>query len=244
MKKYILMVVTFIVTLTVNAIANIIPFNQISTAEVSLKYPSYFTPENYVFSIWGVIYLALGLMLVYLGLNYKKYVKYIDKVSTWFILASLLNAVWMFTWHYEFLAFSVMVMGMLLLSLIYVYLITKEFRSKLPLVVTFAPSIYLGWISVATVANISSFLAFRNFSFVLSDVTYAVIMIYVALLLGLAMIKFEKDYVYASVILWAVVGILVKFSTITEIMLFGTLGLIAYLLVAFYLSAKTLKKKK
>lgn len=238
------MVVTFIVTLTVNALANIIPFNQISTAEVSFKYPSYFTPENYVFSIWGVIYLALGIMLVYLGLNYKKYSKYIEKVSTWFILANLLNAVWMFTWHYEFLSFSVMVMAMLLLALINVYLVTKEFRSKLPMSVTFAPSIYLGWISVATVANISSFLAFRNFSLLFSDVTYAVILIYVALLLGLIMLKYEKDYVYPAVIVWAVVGILVKFSTITEIMLFGSLGLIAFLLVAFYIYVNSIKKRK
>lgn len=240
MFQYILIIATFIVTLAVNSLANILPFNQITTAEVSVKYFSYFTPENYVFSIWGLIYLSLAVMIVYLGLNLNKYKKYIESIHIWFSLINLLNAVWMITWHYEFLSLSVLVMMLILLLLLKVYLITKEYKKNIHPTTRFALSLYLGWISVAMIANASAYLAFNNFSFLFSDITFTIIMIYVALLLGWLMLKREKDVVFYSVILWAIIGILVKFNTIVEILLFGLFGLVLYLILGF----KELKGKK
>lgn len=234
MKKYILMVVTFIITLVINSLANILPLNNQLTAAISDKYPTLFTPANYVFSIWGLIYLSLTIMLVYLGLNFKKNKKYIEKSYLWFVIANLANALWMFAWHYEILPLSIFLMIVILFSLLKLYSETKPFKSNIFL--SFPVSIYLGWISVATIANISAYLPTIGFTNVLfTDSMYSVLMIAIAIILGILMLVIEKDFVFKGVILWAVFGILVRFQNNSVIYNYGgilfILGVVVFLIV-------------
>ena len=72
-------------------------------------------------------------------------------------------------------------------------------------------SIYLGWISVATIANITDYLYSINWDgFGIAPQTWAVIMIVVASLLGLIMTFARRDSGYAFVLAWSFAGIAVK----------------------------------
>ena len=72
-------------------------------------------------------------------------------------------------------------------------------------------SIYLGWISVATIANFAALLVDLNWNgFGIPGATWTVIMLAVATLLSVAMIWFRKDWAYTLVMIWAFIAILVK----------------------------------
>ncbi len=100
-------IIGLIIMITVNALANILPINDIPTGDVSDKYENIFTPAGFTFSIWGVIYLSLIILIVYLtvGLIRKKTrsINYIKDMGYFFFISSILNSIWIFLWHYELL---------------------------------------------------------------------------------------------------------------------------------------------
>ena len=103
MKK-ILVVLSYIAMITLNALANILPINGENTGVISDSYPNLFAPAGYTFSIWGVIYILLGFLVFYLVREKNtergsERVKAMDRISTWFIVSSFANAVWILTWH-------------------------------------------------------------------------------------------------------------------------------------------------
>jgi hypothetical protein len=130
-------------------------------------------------------------------------------------LSNLANAAWLFCWHYNLFGLSVLVMLTLLGLLIASYLQLNVNRSPVSRLeywsVDVLFSIYLGWITVATVANISDWLYFVGWDgFGIPAQTWAVIMLGVASLLGLAMALLRRDIGYLLVLVWAFVGIAVK----------------------------------
>lgn len=200
-------------TLTVNALANILPFNGQTTGEISNRFPIRFVPAGYVFSIWGLIYLGLLAFAVYQALPNQRKTKVLDDIAPLYWLASIANAIWIVLWHYEYYTLTIFVMAVLLLSLITIYRKVKAagqpgkaFRWS----VQIHFSIYLGWISVATIANASQLLYFLKWdAWGLSADLWAVIMLAVATILGFAMLRREHDRAYALVLVWAFAGIAV-----------------------------------
>jgi benzodiazapine receptor len=202
-----------IATITVNALANILPFNGQNTGEISDRFPIRFVPAGYVFAIWGVIYLGLIAFAIYQALPSQRENKTLDAIAPAYWMASIANAVWIVLWHYEYFTLTIFVMAVLLLSLISIY---RRLRAeaapsagfRVTTQLTF--SIYLGWISVATIANASQLLYFLNWNaFGLSAELWAVIMLVVATTLGVLMLMRERDVAYALVLVWAYVGIAV-----------------------------------
>jgi hypothetical protein len=127
----------------------------------------------------------------------------------------VLNITWLFLWQNEILSLSVVIMFLLLLSLIAIYLrlnigkTTAPLREKLAVHMPF--SVYLGWITIATIANVAAFLVSVNWDgFGISQETWAILIIVVALLITLAVIVTRKDVAYALVIVWALTGIAVN----------------------------------
>jgi hypothetical protein len=147
--------------LVVNALANALPLNGKNTGEISDSYPVLFTPAGYVFSIWGLIYIALIGFAVFQALPGQKTNPRINRIGGWFALSNILNMAWLFAWHWEVLWLSVVFMLGLLASLLVIYTrleIGVHARTS-PLeqaLVDFPFSLYLGWISVATIANLSA----------------------------------------------------------------------------------------
>jgi benzodiazapine receptor len=187
------------------------------TADISDANPTLVTPAGYVFSIWGIIYVLLGIFVVYQALPSQAGKDFHDRVGWLFVLSSLLNIVWLFLWQYEYLSLSVVVMFLLLASLIAIYLrlgIGKSkvaLREKLAVHVPF--SVYLGWITIATIADVSVTLVSVNWDgFGISQETWAALVVVIALLIALLVVATRKDVAYGLVIIWALLGIAVKQS--------------------------------
>jgi len=233
-----------IITIGVNALAVILPLNSISTKEISDSFDTYFVPVGYVFSIWGIIYLLLILFAIGYTFIFSSEKKYIENIYPLYLFSAFLNCVWIFLWHYGFFFTTVVVMVSLLVTLILIYRIllqnkTQSWKETLFLHAPF--SVYLGWISVATIANISDALWLLNWSaFGITGPIWAAIMMGIAGLLAVIMTLFKKDKLFALVIIWALVGIIVKFPDqmimkYTGLSVIGVVGLA--LLVEFVKSS-------
>lgn len=202
-------------TLIVNALANIIPFNGLNTGQVSDDFPTLFTPAGYVFAIWGVIYFALLLYAIYQAMNAQKENPRLRAAGWWFVLSCVANSAWLFCWHYLQFPPSMLAMLVLLLSLVMAYLKLETGRSDVPLaehILARAPfSIYLGWISVATIANAAILLTSLQWGgFGLEPQSWTVIVIAVAAVLGALMSLLRHDWLYGLVLVWAFAGIAAK----------------------------------
>lgn len=212
--KYLILLATLLV-LGVNAAANLLPFNGLSTAEISDSFSVFFVPAGYVFSIWGLIYILLLCFTVYAFTNKNN--ELINNLAPYYILSCALNSLWLVAWHYLWLGTSVIIMILLLITLIKMYLLIHSAEQKhWSASRTF--SVYLGWISVATIANITAYLFNVGWNgFGVDGETWAAILIATAGLLAAVYILRYRDLFYAAVIVWAIVGIAIKFSEINVV---------------------------
>lgn len=154
-------IIAFIVTIIINSLAGSTTFigGQL-TAQVSDANPTLITPAGYVFSIWGIIYLLLGIFTVYQALPRNKDRSFQKQISFFFVLSCVANILWLFAWQYGQLPLSVGLMLLLLASLIMIYQRLGIGKTVVPLIEKLAIhlpfSVYLGWITIATIANISA----------------------------------------------------------------------------------------
>jgi len=222
-------IIAFILLILVNSLAGSTTLiGGQNTASVSDSNPTLITPAGYVFSIWGVIYVLLGIFVIYQALPSQKG-EYQEKIGFFFILSSLFNIVWLFLWQYEFLVFSVILMFMLLSSLIAIYLRLGIGKSKVSLrerIAVHLPfSIYLGWITIASIANVATTLVSVNWNGLgIAPETWAILIIVVALLITLVVTVTMVDFAYGLVVIWALMGIAVKQSQYQNIVLMAQIG--------------------
>jgi hypothetical protein len=203
-----------LLTITVNTLANALPLNGQGTGEISDRFAIYFVPAGYVFSIWGLIYLGLIAYTIYQALPAQRENALLNKIAPAYWIGNLANTAWIFLWHYNIFPLTVIAMLTILASLLYIYIQimqagalsrAQKWLVQLPF------SIYLGWISVATIANVSQVLYFLNWNgFGISGPVWAAIMIAVATFLGLLMAWRNFDIAYVLVLVWAFVGIASK----------------------------------
>jgi benzodiazapine receptor len=208
-------VVAVIATIVVNGLANALPLNGLTTGEISDRFQVYFVPAGYVFSIWGVIYLALIGFAIYQLLPAQRENPRLLRVGYLFAASCAANVAWLFLWHYEQFELTVVAMTALLFLLIAIYLRLGIGRTAVPAaerwLVQVPFSIYLGWITVATVANVTSLLDYLNWGgWGISPEVWAVIILVVAGAIAAAVSLTRGDVAYMLVILWAFAGIAVK----------------------------------
>lgn len=250
-------IILYLAMVTVNALANILPINGITTGELSDSYPNLFVPAGMTFSIWGVIYILLLILVVYQAVAVyarKERFALSRTQNLVFALTCLLNMAWILTWHYRLVLLSVVVMIGLLLSLIYLYnaifnVQIKSLAGKLAFRVS--TGVYLGWISVATIANISALLVSWNWNgFGLSNNVWTIIVMAVGLILAVLVTLRNRDIFYSLVVVWAYYGIIVKRSAELVphqdiiIAAWTAIGLITLLIVYTLVSASTCKNGK
>lgn len=213
--------ITFALMVTVNALANILPINGVGTGEVSDSYPNLFAPAGITFAIWGVIYLLLaGYTLYQFGLfrrggNGAKEDLY-RSIGIIFSISSLANSIWIFAWHYQMLALSLVLMGVILVCLIVIN--EKTHKADLTgtekLFVRLPFSVYFGWITVATIANVTTLLVANGWrGSVFPESVWTILVIIVGLLIGAATMIRHRDIPYGLVIVWAYGGILIKHTS-------------------------------
>ena len=231
--------ISVIVALTVNILASTLPLNGQNTGEISDRFQVYFVPAGYVFAIWGIIYIGWIAFTIFQFRPSQKESPRLRKLGYIFALSGLANAAWLFTWHYNFFGLSVLVMLSLLGLLIASYLKLNVNRSSASGAewwsVDLPFSVYLGWITVATVANVTSWLYSINWSgFGIAAPTWAVIMIAVASVLGLLMALTRRDAGYLLVLVWSFAGIALKQVTAPSVVSAAWIGAGLALLLAVY----------
>lgn len=207
----IITVLTTVVTIGVNILANALPLNGLNTGEISDRFEIYFVPAGYVFSIWGLIYLGLLAYTVFQALPAQADNNTLKKIAPYYWLGNTANAIWIFLWHYEVFSWTILFMLLILVSLLLINRNLTKSEGLIKWLVKLPFSIYLGWISVATVANASQWLYFLNWNgWGIDADIWAVILLAAASLLGVLMAWLENDNPYGLVLIWAFIGITVS----------------------------------
>lgn len=207
--------IAFISMVIVNALANILPINGVNTGQVSDKYANLFAPAGITFSIWGLIYFLLGAYVIYMFSKNK--LKYINKINIYFIITSIANIFWIFSWHYDFIFLSLIFMIIILIFLIKIAnILNKEkFTNKEYFFILLPFSIYFGWITVATIANVTTFLVYINWNaFNLSEQFWTITVLIIGTIIGNIRLFYDKNIAYGLVFVWAYYGIWLKHTTI------------------------------
>ena len=242
LKRQVINIFALGAVLTINALANILPINGVTTGEVSDSFPSLFTPAGYVFSIWGLIYLLLAVFVVYQALPAQKDSPRLERLGYWFAASCAFNVAWLLAWHYGAIGLSQLLMLGLLGSLIMCYLklgigqreVSRRVSRTEALAVRLPFSVYLGWITVATVANTS--VTLLNYGVTGGQLAplWTVLAIVAAVGVGYLMLENRGDVAFNLVLVWAFAGIAVKQWGAELLVVGGALGaaaLVAYLVV-------------
>lgn len=230
--------VAFAIVILFNLLSNALPINDQTMPEISAKYPSLFTPAGFTFSIWGVIYMALLMFVIWQALPAQRANQKIAGISRYFQINCLMNALWIVVWHYDLLALSLVVMLAILATLILTYrtliasIDSAPFVEHIALYLPF--SVYTGWISLATIANASALQNGNGWDNVwLTAVQWTLVKLAVAGAVGATMILRHRDIPFALVVAWAAYGISVMQSATPEVSgAATTLSLLALILVA------------
>lgn len=220
--RQVTVVVAVVATIAINTLANLLPLNGLQTGQISDTFPVYFVPAGYVFSIWGLIYVGLIAYAIYQALPAQRENARVQGIAWWFLLGSVANIAWIFLWHYLQFPLTLVAMLALLVALVAIYLRLDIGRANPPRaerwVVDLPFSIYLGWITVATVANVTALLYYLGWNgFGISDEAWLVIMLGVALVVAALMALTRRDVAYLLVLAWAFAGIGVKHAAVPTV---------------------------
>jgi hypothetical protein len=200
----------YLFMIIMNMLAVGLPVNGLETGEISDMFENLFAPAGLTFSVWGIIYLLLGLYLIAIWLGYKHENQ--KQINLWFIQTSVFNGLWIFAWHYLYLIMSLVLMFGILYGLIKIALLISNENHRLKLIF----HIYFGWITVAAIANVVTLLVDLDFNFLFSEQIWTTIIIYVGLLISLLTGFKFRSIPYFAVVFWAYLGILIKHLTYFE----------------------------
>lgn len=230
---------SIILALAVNILASALPLNGQNTGEISDRFHVYLVPAGYVFAIWGLIYVGWIAFVIYQFRTSQKENARLHRLGYSFAISNLANAAWLFCWHYNQFGLSVLVMLVLLGLLITSYRRLNVNRSSVTRTEYWSVdalfSVYLGWITVATVANVTDWLYFIGWNGLgISAQVWAVIMLAVASLLGLTVALMRRDAGYLLVLVWAFIGIALKQTSAPMVVLSAWIAAVLMLALMVY----------
>ncbi|MBM7095025.1 tryptophan-rich sensory protein [Bacillus sp. H-16] len=201
-------VFALVIVIVVNVLSNTLPINGQTAGEISDRLNVLFTPAGYVFSIWSVIYLLVIIWVIRQFFARPADEEAYANIGYWFVISCFFNVAWLLLFHYEYFLLTMVAMLGLLISLIIIYRVIMltphtTFFMCLPF------SVYLGWVSVATIVNVG--VVFNSLGFeeglFLSNVTWTILLLIVALALGIWFTATNRDPFYSFVLVWAFIGI-------------------------------------
>jgi hypothetical protein len=240
-----------VATIVVNALANALPINNQATGDIAnqFKGQNYWLPAGYVFAIWGLIYLGLMAYAVYQSLPSQRENPRLRLIGWPFVVSCVANIVWLLLFHYNQFVLSMVAMVVILAALIVIYLSLGIGRSAVTpgerWTVRLTFSIYLGWITVATVANAAHVLVSLGWTGgFLGSLPWLILMFLVALALAAAMAVQRRDLAYQLVLLWAFIGIAVNYSNVTGVVISAVLAAVAVGVIAVLTGGRALWQGK
>lgn len=195
--------IAYFAMIGMNYLAATLPLNNTTTGQVSNQYPTLFTPAGIAFSIWSVIYLLMFIFLVVQLFDKQK--ANTGKIGWYFVLSCFFNIGWLFAWHYHLIGLSTLIMFLLLVSLLIANRNLSQDGSRLAKA---AFGIYLGWICVAAIANVSIFLVSLGWNgFGIPEPFWAAFMILATVVLtGIIVLQLKNPFLALSVV-WGLTGI-------------------------------------
>ncbi|MEQ9441594.1 MAG: tryptophan-rich sensory protein [Cyclobacteriaceae bacterium] len=225
----------FAITILMNYLSQSILFDGQTIGTVSDKYSTLITPAGYAFSIWGLIYLTLGAYVYYQAFQANPAHNIFDRIAPPLILNLIANSLWLVAFQSEYITLSVVFMLVILATLIVITIQWVKDRSlpirlKTKLRIPF--SLYLGWISVATIVNLSVLAKYTNWNVLgLSEPTWVVIMTTAGATLAIFVLLATRDVVYPLVLVWAYIAIAVA-QPDNQLILTAALGWAGILLIS------------
>lgn len=208
--------VALVATVVMNYLSNAGVFNGNTMKTISDKYFNYFTPAGYAFSIWGLIYLGLFGFAFYTGrsLFKKGAVKdsFLSKIGWWFVISCVANSAWVVVWLHDYPGMAALIMSVIFIALVKIILNINagivKFNIKDYLFISLPFTLYLGWISLAFIANMAAYLTQINWNgWGISVITWTIIMICIAGVVNLFMIWKRNLPAYGLVGIWALLAI-------------------------------------
>lgn len=215
----ILNVTAYVWMVALNALAILLPMNQITTQEISNLYHHILTPAGFTFIIWSVIYVLLLMMVLYL---LKGQGESVNQLSGWFILSSIANGFWIMAWHYDLLWLSLILTSVIVISLAIVFRRLQEERKHSKkmmkkIMVSLPISIYFAWSVVAWIENFAVVLVQGKYSgFGMTQVFWGNIAIAVVLGITVIVLEWYKDIAFALTICFALFGVWVQLNQSSE----------------------------
>jgi benzodiazapine receptor len=214
-------ILSFVAVLVVNTLASTVGINGRLTGAISDSIPNLFVPAGLTFSIWGLIYLLLLLFTIAQARGLFSAAhncpEGTQRIGWFFLLSSVGNVGWLLLWHYLQVGLSFLAMLLILASLIAIHQRLGTGRTPASTAerwffrVPF--SVYLGWITVATIANATAVLVKAGWNgFGLQPQVWAAAVVIVAALITIAVLATRRDIAYGLVVLWALCGIALKRS--------------------------------
>ena len=245
-RRQVATILSFLAVLVSNTAANALPINGITTAEISDRFHVYVIPAGYVFAIWGLIYVLLGAFTIWQALPRNREDGTLRSLGYLPALSGVLNTAWILLWQYEVFAATVPVMLGLLVTLIAIHLRLWEHRDTLRGTRYWAVrapwSVYLGWITVATIANIAQTLSAFGFTgFGIEPALLGAAVLLVGTAIAARFVTRFRDVAYGLVIVWAYLGVLVKEQGTPAVAIAAGLGaaVVGALVVAAFTKGRT-----
>ena len=207
-------ILALVLVLVMNILSTVLPINGRSVQEISDALPSYFTPAGYTFSIWGLIYTALLAFTIYQALPAQRERPFLAQIGWLFMASSVANSLWLVAWHYEQFLLSLILIVGVLVTLIAIYRrlgigrYQPDVSTAEKLLVQVPFSLYLGWLTVATIANTASVLNYWGWDgFGVAQPTWSAVMMGVAVVVAGGVLVNRRSLAYAGVLIWALFGI-------------------------------------
>jgi hypothetical protein len=205
----------------VNVASNIFPLNGLNIGAISnsLFKDVLFIPANYAFAVWGLIYLGLFALAIYQFLPNQKQDEDLRKIGYLLVIASVFQSIWVYLFLSRLFALSVVAMFGILIPLMIIYHVVgigKKRVSRTKKLCLHNPvSIYLSWITVATVVNVACALYFHGWNgWGINNQVWTIILVVVATIIATVIVIRYKDIAYTGVTVWALIAIAVKHSNI------------------------------
>ena len=205
----------FAAVVVINGLAATGQINSMSPADISAKYPTLFTPEPYTFSIWGIIYVLLAVYVMFQLFSTKMSQHGMTpKIAFWFVVSCLTNIGWVFAWHYDQILISTIIMVVLLYCLLRILMLVADMEHTLGHIVSLELpfGLYSGWITVATVANLSVLLVSLGWDgFGIPTYLWLIAVLLIATFLAVTASRKTLNIGYPAAVIWGFIGILTRY---------------------------------
>lgn len=193
-----------------NIISVHFPLEGRTVGDVSDLYPNYFTPADYTFSIWPLIYILIAVFIVNsFKRNDAAYIHDLKRIGYAFVLSCAFNILWLYFWALQLIGQAMLMMLGLWAVLVWIYVKLAINQSRE--VIRFPFRVYLAWVAASIIANYNIFLIDAGMSFMgIDQIVWTCILISIIVFGGFVMLYYNKDIIFNLVLIWALSGFAVK----------------------------------